>query len=480
MNNKQLLWQVYDAENFRKQGHLLVDLLADHLQSSYNRDIAVNEYKDPVNQLDYWRDYLTKEKGIDDYFGKLVKQSIHLHHPQYMGHQISPPAPYAALSALLTDMMNNGMGVYEMGGPSTAIEKVVIETIANAMGYDGNSDGFLTSGGTLANLTALLTARAQVKDRHIWTEGLGNKNLALMVSEQAHYCVDRAARIMGLGSEGIVKIPANEKFQLNTNLLEEYYQKVVDSGRELFAIVGSACTTSTGSYDDLEAIGRFARDKGLWFHVDGAHGGAVVFSEKYRHLAKGIEKADSVIIDCHKMMMTPSVTTAVIYKEGQDSFTTFSQNANYLFEKDQDREWYNLAKRTFECTKLMMGVKFYSILQAHGTAAIGAFVTTLHDNAQLFAEKIKADPAFELANYPESNIVCYRLLKNGVDETQLNTLNAHIRRKILEKGAYYIVQTVLNGKVYLRNTMMNPFTEKEDMEGLLLELKKLGSDFFLK
>lgn len=477
---KERLKDLYDPEIFRKQGHQLVDMLADHLNDTFDGSKSVNRYLEPNEQLGIWREYLTDSNDSLDYFHKIIKGSIHLHNPRYMGHQISPPAPIAALSALVTDMMNNGMGVYEMGGPSTAIERVVIETIARALGYDNNSDGFLTSGGTLANLTALLTARAQVKDRHIWTEGLGNKNLALMVSEQAHYCVDRAARIMGLGTDGIVKIPANEKFQLNTSLLEDYYQKVIDSGRELFAIVGSSCTTSTGSYDDLDAIGRFARDKGIWFHVDGAHGGAVVFSEKYRHLAKGIEKADSVIIDCHKMMMTPSVTTAVIYKQGQDSFTTFSQNANYLFEKDQDKEWYNLAKRTFECTKLMMGVKFYSILQAHGTAAIDAFVTTLHDNARLFGEIIKADPVFELANYPESNIVCYRLIKHGVDENQLNMLNAHIRRKILEKGEYYIVQTVLNGKIYLRNTMMNPFTEKEDMEGLLNELKKLGSDLFLK
>jgi L-2,4-diaminobutyrate decarboxylase len=128
----------------------------------------------------------------------------------------------------------------------------------------------------------------------------------------------------------------------------------------------------------------------------------------------------------------------------------------------------------------MMGVKFYTILQAHGTAAIDAFVTTLHDNARMLAELITTDPSFELANYPESNIVCYRLIKQGVDENQLNLLNAHIRRKILEKGEYYIVQTVLNGKVYLRNTMMNPFTEREDMENLIDELKKLGIDFFLK
>lgn len=462
-----LLRKIYDPESFRQEGHQLIDMIADHLESSLSEKNQVNHYKEPDDQLKIWKAFLDKDSSSNHYFREIIDGSIHLHHPNYMGHQISPPAPVAALSALVTDMMNNGMGVYEMGGPSTAIDRLIPEIIGKAIGYDHQCGGFLTSGGTLANLTCLLTARAQLKDRHIWNEGMGEKKLTLMVSEQAHYCVDRAARIMGLGDEGIIKVPVNDRYQMDVNTLGACYNEALKKGLEVFAIVGSACTTSTGSYDDLEAIGAFAKSKDIWFHIDGAHGGAVVFSEKYRKVVKGIEQADSVIIDCHKMMMTPSVTTAVIYKEVQDSYTTFSQNANYLFEKNQDKEWYNLAKRTFECTKLMMGVKFYAIIQAHGTQAIDAFVTSLHDNARTFADLVKSHPRFELACYPESNIVCYRLMNDHLDEQELNELNARIRRRILEEGEFYIVQTVLNGKIYLRNTMMNPFTEKKHMEKLL-------------
>ncbi|NNF33585.1 MAG: aminotransferase class V-fold PLP-dependent enzyme [Saprospiraceae bacterium] len=462
-----LLKKIYDQESFRQQGHRLVDLLADHLGASLSEKNQVNHYKEPNDQLDIWKSFLGQDHSSIDYFSDIINGSINLHHPKYMGHQISPPAPIAALSALVTDMMNNGMGVYEMGGPSTAIDRLIPEIIGKAIGYNYQCGGFLTSGGTLANLTCLLTARAQLKDRHIWNEGMGDKKLTLMVSEQAHYCVDRAARIMGLGDDGIIKIPVNDRYQMDVSKLEVYYNEAIDKGLEVFAVVGSACTTSTGSYDDLESIGAFAKSKGIWFHIDGAHGGAVVFSEKYRHIVNGIEQADSVIVDCHKMMMTPSVTTAVIYKEVQDSFTTFSQNANYLFEKNQDKEWFNMAKRTFECTKLMMGVKFYAIIQAHGTQAIDAFVTTLHDNARVFADLVTEHPQFELACYPESNIVCYRLIDDQLDEDALNKLNAGIRRQLLEDGEFYIVQTIIDGKVYLRNTMMNPFTEKKHMERLL-------------
>jgi L-2,4-diaminobutyrate decarboxylase len=464
---KDLLKNIYDPEVFRKEGHQLVDMIADHLEASFSEKNQVNHYKEPDDQLKIWRTFLEEDHSTNQYFNDIVRGSIHLHHPKYMGHQISPPAPIAALSALVTDMMNNGMGVYEMGGPSTAIDRIVAEIIGKAIGYDDRCGGFLTSGGTLANLTCLLTARAQLKERHIWTEGMGDKKLTLMVSEQAHYCVDKAARIMGLGDDGIIKVPVNDQYQMDVSTLEDHYLEALDKGLEVFAIVGSACTTSTGSYDDLEAIAAFAKSKKLWFHIDGAHGGAVVFSEKYRHIVRGMDQADSVIIDCHKMMMTPSVTTAVVYKEVQESFTTFSQNANYLFEKNHDKEWYNLAKRTFECTKLMMGVKFYSIIQAHGTQAIDAFVTTLHDNARMLADMVASHPQFELACYPESNIVCYRLIDPSRDQQELNELNTRVRRKILEVGEYYVVQTILNDKIYLRNTMMNPFTERSHMEGLL-------------
>ena len=472
---KELLKKIYDPASFRQQGHELVDLLADHLEASLSENNQVNQYKEPDDQLEIWRSYIKDNHSPAQFFKDVIDNSIHLHHPKYMGHQISPPAPIAGLSALVTDMMNNGMGVYEMGGPSTAIERVVIETIAEAIGYDVSSGGFLTSGGTLANLTCLLTARAQLKDRHIWTEGMGDKKLALMVSEQAHYCVDRAARIMGLGSEGIIKVPVNGKYQMDVQALENCFQGAVEKGIEVFAIVGSACTTSTGSYDDLKALSAFAKEKNIWFHVDGAHGGAVVFSEKYRDIVEGMEQADSVIVDCHKMMMTPSVTTAVVYKEVQHSFTTLSQNANYLFEKNQDKEWYNMAKRTFECTKLMMGVKFYAIIQAHGKQAIDAFVTTLHDNARAFADLVDKHAELELACYPESNIVCYRLVKPDHDLNSLNDLNARIRRNMLDDGEFYIVQTVLDGKIFLRNTMMNPFTEVSHMEQLINKLVAYSS-----
>ena len=467
---KSILDKVYNAESFRSKGHQLIDLIADHLKDSLtNRHSKVLKWKEPDDQLDFWNNFNANES----FHGELLKRSINLYHPRYMGHQISPPAPDSVLADMVTAYLNNGMGVYEMGGPSTSIERLVINTIAKKIGYGSESDGFLTSGGTLANLTALLTARSKINNRHVWSEGYNENDLVVIVSEQAHYCIDRAARIMGLGNDGIMKVPVDKNYKIIPSEVKRAVERSVAENKKVLAIVGSACTTSTGSYDDLIALSEISNHYDIWFHVDGAHGGAVVFSEKYRNLVGGIEHADSVAIDCHKMMMTPSVTTALLYKNGDNSYSTFSQNANYLFEKNEDREWFNLAKRTFECTKLMMGVKFYNILLQHGDIAVDAFVTTLHDKAKEFADLVNEDPGFDLAVYPESNIVCYRAVVMGLDADGLNDLNSHIRRKVLEEGQFYIVQTLLNGNIYLRNTMMNPFTTREDMKSLLYTLKEL-------
>lgn len=458
---------IYNTEDFRKSGHELIDLLADYMQDSMQEKIPVLPWETPDKQLEFWRKYDVENGGVMTLFKDILDRSIALHHPKYMGHQISPTAPISALSALLSAFMNNGMGVYEMGPASTAIEKVVAETFAKAIGYDEQADGFLTSGGTLANLTALLTARSVCANIDVWKTGHTGKKLAIMVSAEAHYCVDRAARIMGMGDEGIIKIETNDRFQMQTERLEAQLKKAQEKDLQVIAIVGSACTTSTGSYDDLEAIADFATQHKIWFHVDGAHGGAVIFSEKYKSLAKGIHRADSVVIDCHKMLMTPSVTTALIFKKSNDSYKTFNQKAQYLWKEATDEEWYNLAKRTFECTKEMMSIKFFCLIKTYGIEGLSEFVDTLYDLGHTFTKLIKERPNFELATEPECNIVCFRIYNPQLNTTENNAINSNIRQQIIERGTYYIVQTTLNEKVYLRTTLMNPMTTETDLKGLL-------------
>jgi L-2,4-diaminobutyrate decarboxylase len=473
------LQQAFSPESFRQNAHILVDLLSDYLESAQNQTLeSVIPYQEPDDSFAFWQaDYEQGAGNIEDFFRKTIEKSTHLHHPRYMGHQVTPPLPITAIASMVSGLLNNGMAVYEMGLVSNPLERILSELLAKKIGFDNNASGILTSGGTLANLTALLAARAAKTD--VWEEGNAGRHpdqkLAVMVSDEAHYCIDRAARIMGMGNEGIIKIPTNEKRQIRTDLLEKYYDESIEKGFRVICIVGSACSTSTGSYDNLEQIATFAQKHDLWFHADGAHGGAVIFSEKYKHKVTGLNKADSVVIDWHKMLMTPALATALIFKRDEDAFKTFQQKAQYLWANQESKDWFNSGKRTFECTKLMMSVKIYSILKAHGEQIFTDNVEYLHDLAEKFAILVKARLNFELAIEPESNIVCFRLTPTNIN---LNELNLSIRKQLLQEGKFYVVQTTLNDNIYLRVSLMNPLTTETDLNALLDEIERIGNQIF--
>ena len=471
-----LIHQAYDPEAFRRAGHELVDLLAEHLKAVQDggKEPAI-PLVSAEEEYAFWQKDLRENQGgaPGELFKSVLARSVRVQHPRYMGHQISPAAPLAALASLVDGLLNNGMGVYEMGAAGTAIERLVVKTIAQKMGFDEAADGVLTSGGTLANLTALLAARSVKAPASVWQDGQREK-LALLVSEEAHYCVDRAVRIMGWGEAGIIKVPSDKQYRMRTDLLEGCLQQARAEGKTVIAVVGSACSTSTGSFDNLEAIADFSEKHGLWFHVDGAHSGALCFSEQHRAILAGIERADSVVMDFHKMLLTPAVATALIFRNGQHSYRTFSQKAQYLWERETDEEWHNLAKRTFECTKLMMGLKAYTLLRTYGPELWKQYLDRVMELGRQFAALARKTEGFELAIEPQCNIVCFRFRPAGVAGEALDALNEHIRQALLEEGRFYIVKTNLRGNTYLRVTLSNPFTTETEILELFARIASLA------
>jgi len=468
--NSSLLQKAYSAEDFKKRGHQLIDELADHLEEHLNiKETTTLDWHLPEDERRYWNDFLN-HGDESKLFSQILKRITAVHNPKCIGHQVTPTAPITALTAMMSGLLNNGMAVYEMGMAPSAMERIVTDLLCKKIGYDTSSRGFLTSGGTLANLTALLSARKAVLENDVWNEG-HKQPLGILVSEEAHYCVDRAAKIMGLGEKGIIKIPATEDFSIDISCLENEYVKAKENGIEIFAIVGSAPSTATGVYDDLEAIAAFAKKYKLWFHVDGAHGGAAIFSEKYRYTVSGIKHADSVVIDGHKMMMLPTITTALLFKDGNHSHATFSQKADYLLVQSDDEDWYNKAKRTFECTKTMMSIHWYTMLKIYGEDIFDEYVTNLYDLGQSFAQLVENEADFELAIEPDSNIICFRYFDSRLSLNALNDINAKVREQLLTDGEFYIVQTKLRGIHYLRCTVMNPFTTLSHFELLLAKIK---------
>ncbi|MCX6169831.1 MAG: aminotransferase class I/II-fold pyridoxal phosphate-dependent enzyme [Ignavibacteriales bacterium] len=463
----------FSSELFRNEGHKLIDQIADYLSNCYSRKIdKAIPWKNPDEMLRFWQEKMSAENlSFEEIIAETLNNSVHLHHPRYIGHQVAVPIPYTILSEMVSALLNAGMVIYETGETSTAMEKIVTDWLCKKIGYGEKSGGVLTSGGSLGNLTALLAARQKIIDYDVWEEGLKNgQDFIILVSEEAHYSISRAGKILGLGN-GVVKVPADKDFQMDMTELNNLYNKFINENKKVIAVVASACTTSTGTYDKINEIANFCIEKKLWFHIDAAHGGGVMLSNKYKHLIAGVEKADSVVIDFHKMLLSPGLVTGVSFKNNNDSYESFAQKASYLWNKDTEQEWFNIGKRTIECTKKMMSLKIFVQLKIHGEELLREYIESRYDAAKEFADLIKINNDFELLTEPQSNIVCFRFNNGETNDEKLDDINREIRQSMLEDGKFYIVQTIAKGRVYLRTTIMNPFTDKSDFAGLLDEIK---------
>ena len=463
----------FSSELFREEGHKLIDQIADYLSSCYKREIEqAIPWSEPDDLLSHWQNIMTGSKmSFSEIVSETLNNSVHLHHPRNIGHQVAVPVPLSILSEMVSALLNAGMVIYETGQTSTVMEKIVTDWLCEKIGYGKNSGGILTSGGSLGNLTAILAARQKAVDYDVWENGVKNgEDFIVLVSEEAHYSISRAGKILGFGN-GVVKVPADENFQMDMKELDLLYRKFSSEKKIIIAVVASACTTSTGTYDRIEEIAGFCAERNIWFHIDAAHGGGVILSEKYKNLIAGAEKADSVVIDFHKMLLSPGLATGVSFKNNNDSYASFAQKAAYLWEKDGEKEWFNVGKRTIECTKKMMSLKIFIQLKIHGEELLRDYIESRYDTAKQFASLIKQNSDFELLTEPQSNIVCFRYIGDNSSDNQLDSLNSKIRRAMLEAGNFYIVQTLAKGKVYLRVTVMNPFTDETDFSGLIKEIR---------
>ena len=468
-----LLRKAYDPNRFRLLADEVVRDLQDHLRRSQAR-LATRSmpWTEPELERAHWERRLEERMGLPALLREVVERSNGLQDPRYMGHQVAVPFPDGALVGLVTDLLNNGGAIYEMGPTNSAMEDVLMSRVGQWMGLPQGCGGVMCHGGTLANLVALLAARrhaAPDAESDAWTHGDDGMG-AVLVSEQAHYCVDRAVRIMGWGAGGVGLVPVNERHGMTLEGLELTLARLKAEGRRVVAVVGSACTTSSGAFDDLDMTADFARRHGLWFHVDGAHGAPAAFSQRHAGLVSGIGRADSVAMDFHKIMGVPALCTGLFYARQDDSFLPFTQSAEYLWSDAEDPEWWNFGKRTFECTKRMLSTRVAAVLEEYGPEIWGVLVDRLFGLGRALAGCVsdRASRGWELAMEPQANIVCFRFLPRPFDSVEAeNDFTARLRQRHLEQGAHYVVQTRFGGRTWLRCTLMNPLTEVSDLEAML-------------
>jgi L-2,4-diaminobutyrate decarboxylase len=397
---------------------------------------------------------------------EIIPDANKLFHPMYMGHQVSAPLPAAVWMESVTAALNQSIAVWEMSPTATVIETQVVRWLCELAGLGPASGGTLTTGGTEASFTALLAARAAAMP-NAWRDGVGADGPVIVHGEHAHYAVTRAAGELGLGMRSAVSIPSRD-WRMDVRALRERVAALRADGRTIMAVVATAGSTATGSFDDLDAIADVCDEFNLWLHVDAAHGGSALLSSAHRHRAAGLARARSIAWDPHKMMLLPLAAGVVLMRDERDLEAAFAQRAPYLFHgaADGERAW-DQGPRSFMCSRRADALKVWVALQRYGADGIGALYDRLCDTTRALYDLLAMRSDFTALHEPESNILCFRYLRAGATEEELDAINRTLRERYNQSGAGWITATVLGGRRVLRVTMMNPRTTREHVERLV-------------
>jgi len=419
------------------------------------------------------------DPGFLAFLDRYLDRTVRMQHPGYLAHQVAVPHDASALADLINGVTNNGMAIYEMGPGAVAVELAVLDWMLALVGWprlqrpeDGPeagpfSGGVLTHGGSLANLTALLAARAAVAPA-AWNRGTHCGDLCVLASPEAHYSISRAVGIMGLGTDALVQVGADRRQVIRPDDLPAAAARARRSGRGIMALVASACSTGPGLYDPLEEIGAWCREEGIWFHVDAAHGAAALLSPRLRDRLRGLTKADSIIWDAHKMLRTSALCAAVLVRDGARLDGAFRQQASYIFHGEEN-PGVDLITRTVECTKAPLGLKVLLTLLLTGEDGLRRYVERQYDITRRFHDIINSRPGFSCPFPPEANILCFRA--PGDDAAQLL-----IRARLLAAGRFHLSSTEIRGRRYLRMTVMGPDTGEEILIDLLAAVEEICAE----
>jgi L-2,4-diaminobutyrate decarboxylase len=406
---------------------------------------------------------------------EILPDCIRLAHPRCVGHQVSPPLAAAIWADTVTSALNQSVAVREMSPALTALETRVMRWFCEMAGLPPGSGGVLTSGGTEATFTALLAARNRALPES-WHSGVGESRAAIVCGEHAHYSTTRAAGELGLGMRSVVTVGSRE-YRMDVRALASTLDRLALNGTTVIAVVATAGSTSTGSFDDLETIADLCEARGLWLHVDGAHGATALLSDSHRARVSAMHRARSISWDAHKMMLLPLPAGMLLMRDEKDLERAFSQDAPYLFHGvgADDRQW-DQGLRSFQCSRRADVLKVWVALQRYGTSGIGAIYDHLCSTTRTFHEVLSTAGDFEPMHAPESNILCFRWTGDGsLSAEELDAANLGLRQRLNASGAGWITTTTLEGRRVLRITVMNPRTTAEDLVGILDALRGLAS-----
>ncbi|XP_029930608.1 glutamate decarboxylase 1 [Myripristis murdjan] len=418
-----------------------------------------------------------------------LKYGVKTAHPRFFN-QLSSGLDLIGLAGeWLTSTANTNMFTYEVSPVFILMEEILLRKMQSIVGWsEDEGDGIFCPGGTISNLYSILVARYHFYPE-VKTKGMAAlPQLVLFTSEHGHYSVKKSAAVLGIGSENVVVVKCDERGKMIPDELESSIIAAKAMGLAPFYVNATAGTTVYGAFDPLIAIAEICHRHTLWMHVDAAWGGGLLMSKRHRMKLQGIERACSVTWNPHKMMAVPLQCSVILVKKKGLLQECNQQGAEYLFQMDKPYDVsYDTGDKSIQCGRHVDAFKLWLMWKAKGSEGFGSQVNKCLENAEYLYDQLRRRTDFELvlSSKPEHSNVCFwyippslRNVPPGPDRnSRLHQVAPQIKARMMETGTVLIGYQPLGSKVnFFRCVFSNPATQQEDIDFLLEEIARLGSD----
>lgn len=414
-----------------------------------------------------------------------LDHAIYFHHPRYVAHLNCPIVIPSLVAELILSAVNSSLDTWDQSAGGTFIEQKLIDWTTSRIGLGPDADGIFTSGGTQSNLMAMLLARDRycltALNHNIKVQGLPPEHgrLRIFASQASHFSIQKALAILGLGYDAVVPVPYDADYKMDMQALQDAIARCRAEGLLPCAIVAIAGTTDFGSVDPLNAIAALCKREGLWMHVDAAYGCGLLLSHQHKHLADGMQHADSVTVDYHKSFFQPVSCSAFLVREKKNlSFVT--HHADYLNPLSQLKEGTpNLVNKSIQTTRRFDALKLWLTLRSTGSDNLGKAFDQVIDLARRIFFLLLSDESMEVLHQPELStlIFRYRPSRPCPDKT-VDDVNVYIRKALFRSGEGVIAGTKVQDRQYLKFTLLNPATTLHDVQEIIRLIQHHGQNYF--
>src|SRR6476661_465508 len=460
----------FDSETRRRLGHRLIDQIDDFYSSLPTRAVQL---PDELRSYGPIHNPLPEEgedagEVLDELCREMVDQGFHVPSANYFGLMNPAPTYVAVLSEALVAGLNPQLATLARSQLASKIELETVRWIGERVGWAGEFNGTLTSGGNEANFSGLALALA-AKFPDALEEGVASigGQPVCYASAESHHSLDKSAGLLGIGRKALRRIAVNRAAQLDQQELGRAIAQDRSAGRKPFCVVATAGTTNSGAVDDLIAISDVCREQKLWLHVDGAYGGVAIFSNRHRGLVRGIERADSLTIDPHKWLAMPFAAGVILTRHPEILERAFSVAAPYM-PKAAGAQLPDNSRISTQWTRRMNSLKLWLTLRVHGRQAYEELIDRQLQLAKSFADWVTVSDDFELAVAPTLPIVTFQLKSDWTE--QLAAQHDAIVEEVTRDGSRWISETKVRGQSVLRMMVISYLTEERHLHGLEIAL----------